>query len=169
MGCVTLRVVHHVFGEFDEWYEMAHPRVLATVLLMTGNLDRAADATDEAFTRALARWASVGRMQSPIGWTVRVAINVARRRARRSSIETRLLRREMPVADVPPAAGEAWIAVRDLPERQRQVVVMRYVADLPEMEIAKSLGISRSTVSDALTDARRRLEVLLSDPEVRHV
>ena len=36
MGCVTLRVVHHVFGEFDEWYEMAHPRVLVTVLLMTG-------------------------------------------------------------------------------------------------------------------------------------
>ena len=169
MGCVTLRVVHHVFGEFDEWYEMAHPRVLATVLLMTGNLDRAADATDEAFTRALARWASVGRMQSPIGWTVRVAINVARRRARRSSIETRLLRREMPASDVPPGAGEAWMAVRDLPERQRQVVVMRYVADLPETEIAKSLGISRSTVSDALTDARRRLAVLLSDPEVRHV
>jgi RNA polymerase sigma factor (sigma-70 family) len=161
--------VHPLVGEFDEWYEMAHPRVLATVLLVPGDLDRAADATDEAFTRALARWSSVGRMQSPIGWTVRVAINVSRRRIRRSSIEARLLRREVPPADVPAAAGEAWMAVRDLPERQRQVVVMRYVADLPEAEIAKSLGISRSTVSDALTDARRRLAVLLSDPEVRHV
>lgn len=161
--------MHLPFREFDEWYQDAHPRVLATLLLVTGNLDLAADGTDEAFTRALGRWNSVGQMQSPTGWTVRVAINVARRRARRSSIEARLLRRELPVAEVPAAAGEAWMAVRDLPERQRQVVVMRYVADLPEAEIAKSLGISRSTVSDALTDARRRLAVLLSDPEVRHV
>lgn len=46
--------MHPLFGEFDEWYEISHPRVLATVLLVTGNLDRAADATDEAFTRALA-------------------------------------------------------------------------------------------------------------------
>jgi RNA polymerase sigma-70 factor, ECF subfamily len=161
--------VHPLFGEFDEWYEMAHPRVLASVLLVIGDLDRAADSTDEAFTRALARWGSVGRMQSPIGWTVRVAINVANRRLRRSSIEARLLRREVPTADVPAAAGEAWMAVRDLPQRQRQVLVMRYVTDLPEAEIAKSLGISRSTVSDALTDARRRLAMLLADPEVRHV
>lgn len=91
--------MHPLFVEFDEWYEMAHPRVLATVLPVTGDLDRAADSTDEAFTRALARCGSVGRMQSPIGWTVRVAINVANR-LRRSSI-ARLLRREVSTADRP--------------------------------------------------------------------
>lgn len=33
---------------------------------------------------------------------------------------------------------------------------MRYVADLAEADIAKALGISRSTVSSTLTDAHRR-------------
>ena len=41
---------------------------------------------------------------------------------------------------------------------------MRYVADLAEADIAKALGISRSTVSSTLTDAHRALKLSLSDP-----
>ncbi len=33
-----------------------------------------------------------------------------------------------------------------LPSRQRQVVVMRYLADIPEAEVATSLGVSLNTV-----------------------
>jgi RNA polymerase sigma-70 factor (ECF subfamily) len=161
---VTLTYVGDETG-FDAWYSAARPRVLATLTMVCGDADAAAEATDEAFVRALARWDAVRTMASPVGWTVRVAINVARRRARRRTIETRLLRREVPRADVPPVAGELWLMVAELPARQREVVVLRYVADLGESAIAEVLGVSRSAVSSALTDARRRLGAELGADE----
>lgn len=58
---------------------------------------------------------------------------------------------------------QLWAAVRALPERQRQVLVLRYVGDLPEAEIATTLGIARGTVASTLSDARRGLAASLPD------
>ncbi len=149
--------------DFDDWYRQSRPRVLATVVIAFGNLDAATDATDEAFTRAFARWSRVSAMESPLAWTTKVALNHARRKGRRAALEQRILRNAPAAAPVPAMAGEAWSAVSQLPARQREVVVMRYVTDLAEADIAKALGISRSTVSTALTDARRALKLSLSD------
>jgi len=102
-------------------------------------------------------WPRVQRMDSPAGWTFRVALNVVRRRERRRSLERRLLARKAPTPDVPAPAGEAWALVAELPERQRTAVVLRFVADLTEHQIAEAMGISRSTVSSTLADAKRRL------------
>ncbi len=160
---MTLHGVTSDGADFEAWYSAARPRVLATVTLVCGDADLAAEATDEAFVRALARWSTVRGIEQPTGWAVRVAINVARRRVRRQAIEQRLLRREVPRLPMPAAAGEIWSLVRHLPARQREVIVLRYVADLPEASIATALGISRSAASSALTDARRRLAIALSD------
>lgn len=150
---------------FDDWYRQSRPRVLATVVIAFGNLDAATDATDEAFTRAYARWGRVSAMESPIAWTTKVALNHARRKGRRKAIEQRILRNTSTDSHVPDIAGEAWSAVSQLPDRQREVIVMRYVTDLAEADIAKALGISRSTVSSSLTDARRALRITLSEPQ----
>jgi RNA polymerase sigma-70 factor, ECF subfamily len=53
--------------DFERWYRREHPRVLATCVALTGDLDAAGDATDEAFSRALERWPVVGAMVSPGG------------------------------------------------------------------------------------------------------
>jgi DNA-directed RNA polymerase specialized sigma24 family protein len=151
-------------GPFETWYRGAHPRLLASLVLVTGSVDEASECVDEALARALGHWRRVSSMASPDGWTYRVALNVARRRARRRTMEATLLRRraaEPPALDGP--AGEAWAVVAELPLRQRQVVVLRYVADLTEGDIAAALGISRSTVSSTLADARRALGRLLAD------
>ena len=164
-GAVTsLYVTAQHPGGFEDWYRQSRPRVLATVVVAFGNLDAATDATDEAFTRAYARWGRVGAMESPIAWTTKVALNHARRKGRRKAIEQRILRKTATDSTMPGIAGEAWSAVSQLPDRQREVVVLRYVTDLPEADIARTLGISRSTVSSALTDARRALRITLSDP-----
>lgn len=60
---------------FEGWYRRTHPDVLTTVALACGSMDIAADATDEAFARALARWPRVSEMGSPTGWVVVVALN----------------------------------------------------------------------------------------------
>ena len=125
-------------GDFESWYRDAHPRLVATLLLVTGDLGLAADSVDEAFARALERWDRVRSMASPTGWTFRVARNVSRRSLRRSALERRLLARSPRPADVPAPAGEIWRIVSDLPLRQREVVVLRHVADLPEAEIAET-------------------------------
>jgi RNA polymerase sigma factor (sigma-70 family) len=160
-------VTRYVSGNdgFDDWYIEARPKVLAAVALWCGSVDVAADAADEAFVRALDRWPKVRAMASPTGWTVTVVMNVARRRARRRSMETAFLRRSRPSANLPEPAGEVFELVKDLARQQRTIVLLRYVADLPQAEIATQLGVSRSTVSTALTDAHRRLRSLLGDEQ----
>jgi DNA-directed RNA polymerase specialized sigma24 family protein len=95
-----------------------------------------------------------------------VAFNVVRNRGRRRVLEARLLHRVVPVQQAMPApAGEAWAAVRFLPRRQREVIVLRYIADLPRAEIAHVLGISEGTVGSTLFDATRTLRTLLDDDD----
>src|SRR4051794_41987403 len=93
--------------DFDDWYRAAHPRLLASMVLVTGSVDEAREVTDEAFARACERWSRVGAMEAPAGWTYRVAVNVLRRRARRRTLEQRLLARRAPVVDLPAPAGGA--------------------------------------------------------------
>src|SRR6478736_5644154 len=123
---------------FEEFYEAEHGRVVTSLLLATGQADTARDAADEAFLRALMAWPRVQQMASPAGWTFRVALNVVRRRERRRSMERRILARKPPPPDVPAPAGEAWALVAELPERQRTAVVLRFVADMTENQIAQA-------------------------------
>jgi RNA polymerase sigma-70 factor, ECF subfamily len=155
-----------VFVEsFDAWYSREHDRMIATLLLVTGDLELAAEGVDEACSRALERWDRVVAMNSPSGWVYRVALNHARRVARRRSMERRLLRKLVPIPSLPSAAEEIWELVGLLPLRQREVVMLRYVAGLPESEIGSTLGISRGTVSSTLHDARQQLGRLLNDDD----
>lgn len=55
-------------------------------------------------------------------------------------------------------------ALGRLPERQRRVVVLRYLADLPEAEVAATLGITPGTVKSTLHRATARLRRLLDAP-----
>jgi RNA polymerase sigma factor (sigma-70 family) len=148
---------------FEAFYRAHHGRLVASLLLTTGDADVSRDAVDEAFTRALARWDHVGAMASPTGWTYRVALNVARRHFRRRQLEDRLLARRRQETELPPGVDHARELVAGLPPRQRTAVVLRYVADLTEPEIAKAMGIRRSTVSATLAAARARLARELTD------
>jgi RNA polymerase sigma-70 factor (ECF subfamily) len=153
-----------VFVEsFEEWYDREHDRMVATLLLTTGSPDLAAESVDEACSRALERWRRVAAMESPTGWVYRVALNHARRIARRKTIEERLTRKLVPQPDLPASASEIWELVQGLSTRQRQIIMLRHIADLPEAEIARILGISRGTVSSTLHDAHQRLARLLGD------
>jgi len=152
---------------FESWYRAVHPRLVAGLLLSTGRMDDAADVADETMVRALERWNHVRTMASPDGWAFQVAFNLVRRRGRRRSLEQTVLRRSAAgrTDSIDGPAGEAWDAVAHLSLRQRQVVVLRFVADLPEADIGAALGISRGTVSSTLADAKGALRVALTDAE----
>ena len=152
--------------DFEGWYRHSRPRVAASLAALSGSVDEASEATDEAFARALARWDRVAAMASPEGWVYRVALNVLRRRMRRAAMERRLLpmvaRRDE--SHVMPER-EVWDLVRALPEKQRTAVVLTYVADLDQEAIAEIMGVHRGTVASNLSDARKNLGRLLEEPE----
>lgn len=149
--------------DFAVWYEREHPRVLGAMCVAAGDVEVAREVTDEAFARALERWHRVRDMGSPGGWTNRTAYNVLRRRARRASLERRLLARHRPeVSTAPPSLSPpVWEAVQALPDRMRTAIALRYLADLAEDDIADVMGVTRGTVASTLSRARDRLAGVL--------
>ncbi len=154
-----------VVQAFDDWYRRTHPRVFGVVYVACGRDDLAMEATDEAFVRALERWERVGSMTYPDGWVYQVALNAMKRKLRRLALERRLTSRQQPptLTELADPNPELWREVHALPKRQRLVVLLRYVADLPEADIAKALGVTRGTVSASLAAARSRLADRLVD------
>jgi RNA polymerase sigma-70 factor (ECF subfamily) len=155
---------------FASWYRTEHPRLLATMTIVTRDLHTAQDITAEAFARALAAWHRVSGMDSPTGWTYRVALNLARRRARRAALEERLLRRVAPASSLHEGDGfpaehaiELWDAVRALPPRAREAIALRYTAGLSEAEVAAAMKVAVGTASATLASARRALAAALAD------
>lgn len=152
---------------FEDWYRAHHGRVLVAVTLLSDDLDAAQDVTAEAFARALGRWDRVHAMANPTGWTYTVALNLLRRRRRRSLLHSSFPSGSTPVPSSPigfvGVRLDVMRAVQRLPARARTAVVLRYVADLPESEVADIMGVAPGTVAATLSNARRRLAALLAD------
>ena len=127
------------------------------------------DVAQQAWTQALAAYPGVRSATNLRGWlltiTHRCAMDVHRGRARRavphddpaslSSVPA------APAADAALPNGPLWSRVGALPPRQREAVVLKYVADLDHPTIAAALGttpaMSRRLVSDALATLRKDL------------
>lgn len=156
---------------FEDWYRLVYPRVVTTLSAAFGSADVAADASADAFVKAFQRWDRVGRMERPDGWVYRVALNAGRRDfSRRASEDAALTRAAAAPRRTEPAAealDEFVSMVAGLPERMRQIVALRHVADLTESMIAEVLDVSRSTVSSTLRDAYQRLEAVVEVREDR--
>jgi RNA polymerase sigma-70 factor (ECF subfamily) len=124
-------------GLFAQAYQVAF-RILA---------DRgdAEDVAQEALARAVLRWRSLA--DKPGGWVATVAANLAidrYRRRRRSTLVPPLA-----ISALDPNASlrlDLVRALRHLPRRQRQVVVLRYLADWSEQDVALELDCSVGAV-----------------------
>ena len=136
----------------------AWPRLVGALSLYTGDRDVAEELAQEALVRTCERWSEVGTMDSPIGWTHRVAFNLAHSHFRRFGAERRARRRLQAIVDLPRPEFDATdalalrAAIAALPEAQRRVLILRYYADLSIVEVAELLEMPESTVK---THARR--------------
>lgn len=151
---------------FDAWYAATYPRIAGSMALAAGDREEGEDAAAEAFARAYARWDRVSKMVSPEAYVHRVAYNLIRRRARRRSIERRVLRRDAAELDHVPAPGvptNVWDTVAQLPTQMRTTIGLRYVADLTQAEIADVMGLAPGTVAAHLHAGRKRLADALGE------
>jgi RNA polymerase sigma factor (sigma-70 family) len=156
--------------EFERWYRSAHRQVLAGLIAYAGDAGRAAEATDEAFSRVLRDWETVRTKRSPTAWTFTMARNLLRRQLRRTSRERELMialavdpnEVHRDHADGIVAALEVSTLLRVLTKKQRLVVILHHGFDLSQENVAELLGISRSTVATTLHDSRRILSEAMS-------
>lgn len=136
-----------------------YTRLVHTVSVVVGSSEAAADAVQDAFVQASRHWQQVQAYDDPAAWVRRVAVNRAlnqrRGRRRQDAALPRLAAGRSIV--VPDPAVDFDAALRRLPRRQRAVVALFYVADLPVAEIAEILGVAVGTVKSNLYDARRAL------------
>lgn len=154
--------------DLDAVFRSCQRDLLRTIVPLTGG-DRAAaeDVVAEAFARAQREWHRVGGYDRPDLWLRRVALNLAithhRTRTRRRA------RRLEPAPDVvlDDASVEVLDAVRALPERQAQVVVLVYFAGETVAAAARLLGIAEPTARTHHTRALAALATALSDEEDR--
>jgi RNA polymerase sigma factor (sigma-70 family) len=127
------------------------------------------DVAQQAWTQALAAYPSVRSATNLRGWlltiTHRCAMDLHRGRARRAvphdDPASLVTGPAAPAADSALPDGPLWARVGSLPARQREAVVLKYVADLDHPTIAAALGttpaMSRRLVSDALATLRKDL------------
>ena len=152
----------HVAG-FDAFYA-AHYLTLTTHLYAyCGDRQEAQDVVQEAFCRALVRWGRICTYDEPVAWVRRVAWNLATSNGRRSRVAA-AFRRRLRSEHVPePSADRVALvaALRTLPAKQRQAVVLHYIADLPVNDIAAAMGVADGTVKSWLHRGRAALAVQL--------
>jgi RNA polymerase sigma factor (sigma-70 family) len=149
-----------VNGESAGWealYEREYPRLLRALLAIGGDEGAAEDAVQEAFVRAYKQ--GLGSLERPGAWLLVVATRVLfrdrRRRLTDVAVETLpALRDEL---DFAVERADLLAALRQLPERQRAVVVARYYYDLTYEEIAKAFSIRSGTVGATLSQALGKL------------
>ncbi|MDQ1372935.1 MAG: hypothetical protein QOJ09_273 [Actinomycetota bacterium] len=147
-------------NERDDDFEAAYldlfPRAATLAYRLLGSRSAAEDVAAEALARAYAHWPQVGLLPYRDGWVLRVATNVA--------IDA--LRKRHVVVALPDAADHSETAtlrlalvaaLRGLPRRQREALVLRYLSGLPHAEVAQSLGVSPSA---AKAHVRRGLAAL---------
>jgi RNA polymerase sigma-70 factor (ECF subfamily) len=142
---------------FEELYRTEHPTVFRAVFRLCGDRAVAEDATQEAFARALARWRRLRGRAWTAGWVMTTALNLARRALRRRRPEP------APLGGGPDveSAADVWLAVRRLPRRQQEAVVLFYLTDLPLAAVAAAMGCAEGTAKAHLARAREALRVSL--------
>lgn len=151
---------------FDEFYRADYGRLTMQLYAYLGDAAEAEDVVQEAYLRAWQRWAAVSMYDDPVAWIRRVAWHLATSRLRRLTVAARALRRQRTPDTVAPVGPERVAlvrALRTLPDRQRQAVVLHYLGDLPVAEVAMQLGAPRGTVVSWLARARVQLATLLSE------
>ncbi len=143
---------------FYDLYALAY-RIAYRIL---GDRGDSEDVAQEALARTHLHWARLAA--EPAGWVVRVSSNLAidryRRRSRRFGATRELTLLDAHLAERMDLAR----AIRRLPRRQREVVVLRYLADWSEADVAEALDCSPGTVKVHASRGLAALRGILTEP-----
>ncbi len=152
-------------GESASWealYEREYPRLLRALVAIGGDDGAAEDAAQEAFVRAYKQ--GLGSLDRPGAWLLVVATRVLFRDRRRrvTAVAVETLPSTGNEIDFAVERADLLTALRQLPERQRAIVVARFFYDMSYAEIAKAFAIKNGTVGATLSQALAKLRAAQS-------
>lgn len=162
--------------DFRDFVETRSSALLRTAYLLAGDWATAEDLLQIALTKTYLAWKRLGHIEAVEPYARRVLVNTA------TSWWRRRWHGERPTEILPESAAAdrveeslerdaLWRHVRELPNRQRAVLVLRFYEDQSEAETARLLGVSVGTVksqaSRALATLRQRLSAEGIEPAAR--
>jgi RNA polymerase sigma-70 factor (sigma-E family) len=138
----------------------AHWRGLVRLAwLLVHDQQVAEDVAQEAFVATYRRWASLRSPDAALGYLRTATVNGSRSALRKRGVRERYAAAESGAPELNRHADSAETSVLtssrreevlavlgSLPDRQREVLVLRYYLDLSESDIASALGVSRGAV-----------------------
>lgn len=145
--------------DFEAFCRRTYPRMRARALLLWRHREEAEDAVQEAYAELFRYWDRVSGYDAPEAWAYKV-MTQRLSRARRTWLRGHTLEIEPPptaTVEETYEARQVLGALRGLPDRQRQVLVLYCLQGMPQQEIAELLDIRRSSVAGSLRKARGRL------------
>lgn len=151
-------------------YAQHRGRLFAYLVYRTGDRALAEDLVGDVFERAFrARESFDPRRGTELSWLYTIAINRLRDHHRRSQFERAALEQvateRSPLAETPldsiPDRDRVMRALQALNPREREVIALRYGADLTAKQISRATGLTVTTVEGRLFRALRRLASLL--------
>jgi RNA polymerase sigma-70 factor, ECF subfamily len=144
--------------ELEELYRERWAAFARVAISLAGSVDLGKEAVQEGFARAIEQREDF-RGECPLeAWVWRIVVNTAKTaglRATREEPGTTVGAEEAPTNGHRPSEVALWM--RNLPERQRVAVFLRYWADLDYRAIAEVLEIEVGTVSATLSAAHQSL------------
>jgi len=156
---------------FQRFLDAHREDVLRFLIASVGRHD-ADDAFQETFLSALRAYPRLRADSNLRGWVLtiahRKAIDVHRARGRNPVPVAEIHDSAHPQMQPPPPAphdgqSDHWERVRALPTRQREVLTLRYAADLSHAEIATALGCTEEAARRAAADGLKNLRKELTD------
>jgi RNA polymerase sigma-70 factor, ECF subfamily len=152
-------------AEFDLFFRRHSASFLGQAYVLAGEAGTAQDLVQESFLRAWQHWVEVRSMDHPEAWVRRVLYNLAVSGWRRS-------RRLVPLGDVDrsvsgphPDALALAAALRTLPRRQAQAIVLHDAGGLTAFEVASELGVPEGTVRSWLSRGRAVLAARMAESD----
>jgi RNA polymerase sigma-70 factor (ECF subfamily) len=156
--------------EFEEIFQEHYVLVYRTAYGVTGRVEDAEDVVQTIFLRLLQRERPRDFLKNPRGYLYRAAVNlsltiVQTRRRRALTEESEDLATSIP-ARVSSRAEELhrqlYEAIAQLKPKAAAIVILRYLHNCSDAEIAKMLGTSRGVIAVTLYRTRAHLKKLLS-------
>jgi RNA polymerase sigma-70 factor (sigma-E family) len=146
----------------------AHWRQLVRLsVLLVRDVGTAEEVVQDAFIAVHRRWGKLRDPDRGLAYLRQAVVNQSRSTLRHRMVVARhVARGPEPDPDVEPAEvvdrrAAVLEAMRALPQRQREVLALRYYLDLSESEIAETLGISRGAVKSHASRGAAALRELL--------
>ncbi|PBC78852.1 RNA polymerase sigma-70 factor (sigma-E family) [Streptomyces sp. TLI_235] len=154
--------------QLTETYQAHYRSLLRLAALLLDDLSSCEDVVQEAFIRVHAARRRVREPEKTLAYLRQTVVNLSRSTLRRRILGLRLLPKPMPdMASAEEGAYDALerdqlrTALRGLQRRQREVLVLRYYADLTEAQVAEVLGVSVGSVKAYGSRGLAALRVLM--------